>query len=207
MWDNTLNIESKSYKRIWVLKRLKNMGCSLNELTMVYTRLVRSVCEFAVTYWGTMICGKESSRIERIQKTALHVILGNEFGSYSAALSRTKLVRLDIRRAKLISNFAVKSAKNGKFAEWFRKNTGQNRTTRLIQPTYREEFIRTERYRKSPVPYYTEVLNGLQNEVSTSEKLQCEKCGLNFETSTNLNDHMRYKHGGYSGPIWSNKVM
>ena len=91
-----------------------------------------------------MICGKESSRIERIQKTALHVILGNEFGSYSAALSRTKLVRLDIRKEQLISNFSVKTAKNGKFAEWFRKNVGQNRTIRLKQPTYREEFIRTE---------------------------------------------------------------
>ena len=40
MWDNTLTIESKSYKRIWVLKRLKNLGCNLNELTTAYIRLV-----------------------------------------------------------------------------------------------------------------------------------------------------------------------
>ena len=86
IWDNTLTIESKSYKRIWVLKRLKNLGCDLNELTTAYIRLVWSVCEFSVTYWGTMICGKESTRNERIQKTALHVILENDFGSYNATL-------------------------------------------------------------------------------------------------------------------------
>ena len=51
---------------IWVLKGLKALGCSITELVTVYIRLVRSVCEYALPYWGTMISKQESKRIEHI---------------------------------------------------------------------------------------------------------------------------------------------
>ena len=85
-WDNTRNIETKAYRRIWILKRLVNLGCPKDDLIMVYTRQVRTVCEFAAPFWGTMITQEEARRIERIQRTALHVILGESFTSYKDAL-------------------------------------------------------------------------------------------------------------------------
>ena len=37
-WDNTAHIESKSYKRIWILKRLERLVVEVQELATVYIR-------------------------------------------------------------------------------------------------------------------------------------------------------------------------
>ena len=87
--DNTKNIETKSYKRMWIIKRLANLGCSKDDLLMTYVRQIRSICEFASPFWGPMITLDESRRIERIQRTALHIILGPEFTCYSRAMEIT----------------------------------------------------------------------------------------------------------------------
>ena len=39
--------------------------------------------------------------------------------------------KLDRRRAQLISKLVIKTAKNNKFAWWFKKNEGQNLTTKI----------------------------------------------------------------------------
>ena len=39
--------------------------------------------------------------------------------------------KLDRRREQLISKLVIKTAKNNKFAWWFKKNEGQNRTKKL----------------------------------------------------------------------------
>ena len=79
--------------------------------------MVRSVCEFAVPYWGPLITKKESARIERIQKTSLHVIFGDKFKNYNEALTTCNIKKLSTRRTDLIKNFAIKTATNPKFAD------------------------------------------------------------------------------------------
>ena len=126
-WDNTENIEKKAYKRMWILKRLASLGCSKEDLTMTYIRQIRSVCEFAAPYWGPMMTKDESRRLERIQHTALHIILEESYVKYESALLSASLDRLDTRREMLITRFALQTVKNPKFQNWFEKTVSPKR--------------------------------------------------------------------------------
>ena len=106
---------------------------------MTYVRQIRSICEFAVPYWGSMLTKEESRRIERVQRTALHVIMGESFIDYKNALLACGLERLDERRMKLIISFAKKTAKTLNLHTGFCRikkvieNTGYHRlSTRLF---------------------------------------------------------------------------
>ena len=85
--SNTKHIVEKGYTRLWMLRRLKNHGAGLEDLNDVYIKQVRSVLELAVPAWHPGLTLSDSLDIERVQKAALHIILGKSYKSYSSALA------------------------------------------------------------------------------------------------------------------------
>ena len=190
-----------------MLRRLANLGCGKDDLVMTYVRQIRSICEFAVPYWGSMLTKEESRRIERVQRTALHVIMGESFIDYKNALLACGLERLDERRMKLIISFAKKTAKNPKFAHWFLQNKESDRKHRVPQTQYKTVHTRTKKFKRSSIPFMTDLLN-CESMTKKEETISCQQCNLFFSTDANLHLHKRFKHikdGIY--PVWSNKVM
>ena len=61
---NTNNMCQKGYARIWMLKRLKKLGASQNEIKDVYFKQIRCVLELAVTVWTPGLTKGESHQIE-----------------------------------------------------------------------------------------------------------------------------------------------
>ena len=61
--DNTDYICQKGYTRLWMLRRLKQLGASVTELIDVYQKQVRSVLELAVPVWQPAITRLEKSQI------------------------------------------------------------------------------------------------------------------------------------------------
>lgn len=70
--SNTESICKKVYSRMWILRRLKSLGCPEAELIEVIKQQIVSVCEVAVAWWGPMISKHESNMLERTFKCALH---------------------------------------------------------------------------------------------------------------------------------------
>ena len=108
--------------------------------------------------WHSGITRAEQIDIERIQKSAAHIILGDEYVSYIQALKKLGLDSLLVRRDILCLKFAKKAESHAKFERWF-KPTVNTRNTRLQKPKYCSALTRHSRFRKSPLPYLTEVLN------------------------------------------------
>ena len=106
--SNTEEMISKAYKKLWAVRRLKGMGASVEDLKDVYMKQVRCVLELAVAAWNGAITQKEKIDIERVQKTALHIMLGGLYQSYGDALELVGLETLDARRQKLCLKFAKK---------------------------------------------------------------------------------------------------
>ena len=78
------NIDSmvqKAKKRLWIIRRLKNPGAQEKDLVDLYNKQVRSVLELAVPAWNRGINQAERIQIERIQKSACHIILGDRYES------------------------------------------------------------------------------------------------------------------------------
>ena len=118
--SNTQNMTSKANKRLWILRRLKHLGANHEDLLEVYTKQIRCVLELAVPAWQSSISQAEKTTIERVQKCAAHIILGDLYESYRDALKTLNLDSLETRRQKLTLKFALKAEKNNKFKTWFK---------------------------------------------------------------------------------------
>ena len=168
-YDNTNYICQKGYARLWMLRRLKGLGADVLEMVDVYEKQVRSVMEMAVPVWQPALTQQESTQIERVQRCAFYIIMGEDYASYAAALSILEIDSLEDRRIKLCENFARKSEKDPKFKNWYCLNNKpqpkptfkmRSDATKIITK-YHPVKTRTDRYRDSPLPYLTDILNRL----------------------------------------------
>ena len=60
--------------------------------------------------------------IERIEKSACHIILGEDYFSYKNALKTFGMDALKIRRDRLSLNFAKKAERYPRHKNWFKLN-------------------------------------------------------------------------------------
>lgn len=114
--------------------------------------------ELSVAVWNGSLTQKESTQIERVQKCAFHIILGQAFTNYHEALIALDLDSLEDRRAHLSLKFALKAEKNPKFKTWFKPNSKFGKA-RTLQPKYYPVKTRSERLEKGPIGYLTNLLN------------------------------------------------
>ena len=77
----------------------------------VYIKQVRSLAEFSVPAWNSSLTGDDIVKLEQIQKTALHIIMGQKYKLYNSALKTTGLEKLSERRKKICIKFAKRAQK------------------------------------------------------------------------------------------------
>ena len=114
-----------------MIRRLKLIGVSQQELLYVYTKQIRSILEYAAVVWHPGLTGNNSTSIERVQKGCLAIIFGQTYINYSNALQVATIERLDTGREGLCLKFARNAIKNPKFQNWFVEDTKVNNTRRL----------------------------------------------------------------------------
>ena len=88
---------SRGNKKLWILRRLSLLGASQADLIDVYIKRIRSILEYAVPAWQSSISQTDRYNIERIQKSACHIILGNKYNGYVDALEKLELQPLESR--------------------------------------------------------------------------------------------------------------
>ena len=155
---NTDYIVKKANRKLWYLRRLKSLGARTSDLLEIYSKLVRSQLELAVAAWHPGLNGVDRLKIERVQKSACCIILGQEYESYRRALKKLNLETLFERRNKLCIAFSKKAQKHPKFSKWFKPNIKKS-CTRTVPKRFCEVVARTERFKHSPISYLTNILN------------------------------------------------
>ena len=150
----------KGYARLWMLRRLRLLGASTEEMMDVYNKQVRCILELAVAVWEPGLSVSEDKQIERVQKTAFCIILGDHYLNYKNALRYLQCETLKDRRKKLCLTFAKKSLKHPKYQNWFVPNTPKVKPiTRSEKTSFKPVTTRTDRYFFSPLPHLTRLLN------------------------------------------------
>ena len=79
---NTEHLTKKAYKRMSILTNLFKFSVPKHELVQIYILYIRSVVEQSRIVWHSSITKGESQDLERIQKVALRIILGDNYTSY-----------------------------------------------------------------------------------------------------------------------------
>ena len=156
--SNTKYIVERGYNRLWMLRRLKKHGAGPDDLKDVYIKQVRSVLELVVPAWHPGLTQSDSIDIERVQRAALHIILGDGYNNYKSALETLQLDSLAARREALCLKFGKKAIKHEKHATWFKQNHN-DRVTRQPKIKFCPVMARTKRFQDSPISYLTELLN------------------------------------------------
>ena len=159
--SNTEFICKKAYRRMWILRRLKALGCPISELLDVLRQQVLSICEGSVAFWGPMITKVESNMLERCLKTGLHIIYQEKYTSFSQVLKLANMKSLKVRRVELITRFSKAAFKSDKYSKWFCKSEENlNVATRRSQaPILKPVQCRTQRYSRSSIPVMTQILS------------------------------------------------
>ncbi len=83
-------------------------------LKRIYMLQVRSKLEQSAAVWHSSLTKNNSSDLERVQKCALKVILGEKYLNYKNALEMVKLDSLEERREKLCLKFAKQCLRHDK---------------------------------------------------------------------------------------------
>ena len=158
---NTLNMVSRANAKLWIIRRLKNDGAKMTDLVDIYCKQVQSLLEFAVPAWHGAITEEEKLDIERVQKSACHIILGDSYISYRSSLKSLNLDPLTLRRDKLSLKFAIKAEKHPKHKKWFKLNSNyshtRNSNAKFVK--YKEIYAKHSRFQKSPLGFLTGLLN------------------------------------------------
>ena len=145
----------RGMSKLWMLRRLKKMGANQKILLDLYKKQIRSLLEYAAPVWHSGLTKTDVSEIERVQKCAVAIIFSNQ--PYKSVVKKNHLEPLEQRRDQLCLKFAVKSSKQPQFSQWFNPKT-KNINTRSKKPFHDVPF-KTNRWRDSPIPYMTNLLN------------------------------------------------
>ena len=121
-----------------------------------YILCIGSLVEYYCVVWHSFITEEECTDIERIQNTALRIILKENYLEYSTALQMAGLKSLE-NRTQLSLTFAKKCFKSDNNIDLFPLNV-KTVNTRPNEKYYVPP-ARTERLAKSTVPYLQRLLN------------------------------------------------
>jgi hypothetical protein len=155
--ENTKLLVKQGNARMQLLKKVKGFTNNLKDLKEIYVLFIRSILEKSSVVWHSSLTQENEKDLERVQKTALHVILGRKYENYKHAMETLNIKSLKKRREELCLNFATKCTTHRKFKHIFPKNK-QVRSLRN-QEKYKVTHAKTERFKKSAVIHMQILLN------------------------------------------------
>ena len=163
--SNTNYIVKRAWKRMWIVRRLKVLGASEQDLLKVLRAQVLSVLQFATPAWSSQLTVAESNRIESVLKTGLYLVYGDKYESFNWALSKAKMCSLQDQRTKMFKTFTQDCIKSNKFRDWFMKyedHEEQGITTRQNKPRFKPVYTRTSAFARSAIPQMVRLANSLK---------------------------------------------
>ena len=97
--------------------------------------------------------------LERIQRSALKVILGERYVGYKRPLDILNLQTLEDRRTELCLRFAEKSLKHSQHKNMFPLNEKKHRMVTRKVEKFKADHAKSERLKQLPIIYMQKLLN------------------------------------------------
>ena len=157
-WDeNVSDLVKRANARMILLRNISQFKPKLEDMRTIYIAYIRSILEQSCPVWHFSLTQENSMDIERVQKNALKIILGQKYENYESSLEKLNLENLHSRRENLCLRFAKKCAANDKTKVMFPEKVSLKNTKN--QNRYEVNFARTARYYKSAIPEMQRLLN------------------------------------------------
>ena len=145
-WNlNTANIVKKANARMELLRKVASFGTPPEDMKTIFILFIRSLFEQSATVWHSSLSQENANDLERVQKSAMKLILQDQYKGYKNALNRLDMETLHERRENLCLNFAIKCTKNKKLGKIFPKNIKKHEMTTINREVYKVQFTNMER--------------------------------------------------------------
>ena len=162
-WEqNTSHIVKKANAKMELLRKVASFGAKVEDLKTIYILFIRSQLEQSAVVWSSSLTEQNKADLERVQRSALKIILGSKYESYKKALVKLNIETLEERREYLCLKFAQKCTKNEKTKQMFPLNRKMYQMNTRNKEKYLVQYANTERLKKSAIVYMQNLLN--QNE-------------------------------------------
>ena len=102
---------------------------------------------------------KNINDLERVQKSAVRIINGKAYDSYTEALKDLGIMRLTERRDVICLKFAKSSLRLENFKQLFPKNSSKHEMIKRQQESYHVSRCYGKRFSKSAIPSMQRLLN------------------------------------------------
>ena len=84
-----------------LLRKVASFKPSRNDLKLIYIQYVRSILEQSCVVWHSSLTQENCEDLERVQKSAIRIILGKSYENYEDGLKKVDLESLEDRRKNL----------------------------------------------------------------------------------------------------------
>ena len=159
-WDeNTNYIVKKANARMELIRKVANFGPSREDLKNLYVLFVRSQLEQSAVVWHSSLTEENVNSLERVQKSAIKIIMGEQYQSYKKSLNFLNLDTLKERREKLCIRFAKNALKNEKACKMFPINEKKHTMITRKPKMFKVQKANTERLKNSGIVYMQNLLN------------------------------------------------
>ena len=159
-WDtNTKYIVRESNKKMSFLHKAAKFTSNSSDLKKIYILQVRSKLEQSAVLWHYGLTEKNKHDLERVQKSALRIILGKRYPTYSDALNLLDIESLEDRRKSLCLKFAKKCLEVKKLKKMFPKKVEMHDMSKRNFEYYKVNRTLTKRYLNSAIPQMQRILN------------------------------------------------
>ena len=159
IWSrNTGEIYLKAFARMSMFTKLKYVGVGQEDLLDVYKLFIRSLLEYCSVAFHSRLTQEDIQDLERVQKTSLKVILGDQYLDYPSALAKCGLESLYSRRESRCLDFALRCVKHPVNSRLFPPTQVPANDLRQTEK-FEVNFAKTGTYQKSAIPYCQRLLN------------------------------------------------
>ena len=157
--EHVANLIKASTYKLYLLRRLKSLGTPVSELASVYSHFILPKLTYASPAWSSSLTATQRSQLERVQKRACRLILGNLYTSYQAALDTLHLTSLADRHSHLLEKFAGKLLVHQRHRDLLPPPAPRPRPSVRHTNTLVPIRTRTDRYANSAVPTMVQLIN------------------------------------------------
>ena len=158
---NTQDLVKRANARMRILHKIAEFSAPKEDMVQIYISYIRSILEQSCTVWHSSLTLEDIEDLERVQKSAMRIILKDGYHTYDQALETLGLCKLSDRREKMCLKFAKNCSKNELTKDLFPLNPTSGMGTRDKQ-TFKVQHSNTDRLKDSAVPYLQRLLNSNQ---------------------------------------------
>ena len=159
-WDKNTNfLVKEANKRMRLLHAASEFVKDKKILIQLYYTHIRCKLEQSAVLWHSSLTVKNIIDLERVQKSAIRIIIGHRYDSYSDTLKSLKIETLFERRERLCLRFAMKSLNVKNFKHLFPLYEKEHDMTTRNSLKYEVCKTSSKRYKVSTIPHLQRLLN------------------------------------------------